>query len=297
MAFEVSKVAGRVLVADGGCSTQLLLRGVPADVMAETANVTHPAAVIDLARAYAEAGAQFVTTNTFGANRLNMKRREVPYSVTELNRRGAELAREGAKDRAWIAGSIGPSGKILAVREITEDELRPVFQEQAEGLAAGGADLIVLETFSELKEILLALRVVKDTTGLPVVASMSFDSGPQRTRTMMGAQAGECAAALEDAGADIIGCNCGHGIGTFLPIVVALRAATKRPLWVKPNAGMPDLEDGRPVWRQTPEEFGGFVPQLIEAGANVLGGCCGSGPEHIHRVAAIVKKSKGRSQK
>jgi 5-methyltetrahydrofolate--homocysteine methyltransferase len=121
---------------------------------------------------------------------------------------------------------------------------------------------------------------------------MSFDAGPQRTRTMMGAQAGECATALEDAGADIIGCNCGSGINHVLPAVVALRAATSLPLWVKPNAGLPELEDGRAVWKQTPEEFAGFVPQLLDAGANIIGGCCGSGPEHIRRVAKVVARHK-----
>jgi len=180
------------------------------------------------------------------------------------------------------------------VREATPEQLTPLFAEQAEALAAGGADAIVLETFSELAEILLALRAVKDATGLPVIASMSFDSGPQRTRTMMGAQAGECATALEDAGADVIGCNCGSGINYVLPAVVALRAATPLPLWVKPNAGMPELEDGRAVWKQTPEEFAAYVPQIVDAGANIIGGCCGSGPEHVLRVAAVVARAKKR---
>ena len=138
-----------------------------------------------------------------------------------------------------------------------------------------------------------ALRVVKDTAALPVIASMSFDSGPQRTRTMMGTPAEECAAALEDAGADVIGCNCGSGINHALPAVVALRAATALPLWVKPKAGLPELEDGRAVWKQTPEEFATYLPQILDAGANIVGGCCGSGPEHIQRVAALARRHKG----
>ncbi|HPM22343.1 MAG TPA: homocysteine S-methyltransferase family protein [Phycisphaerae bacterium] len=284
--------AGRT-VADGGWSTQLQMRGVPGDVMAETANVTHAEIVLELAQTYLDAGAQFITTNTFAANRFGVERRELTISVEELNRRGAELARAAVGERAaFVAGSMGPSGKIMAVREATPEQLTPVFVEQATALAAGGVDVIVLETFSELAEILLALRAVKDATGLPVIASMSFDAGPQRTRTMMGAQAGECATALEDAGADIIGCNCGSGINHVLPAVVALRAATSLPLWVKPNAGLPELEDGRAVWKQTPEEFAGFVPQLLDAGANIIGGCCGSGPEHIRRVAKVVARHK-----
>ena len=293
MTLDPQTLRTGVTVADGGWSTQLQMRGVPPDVMAETANLTHPATVSSLARAYLDAGARFITTNTFAANRLTVERRGVSHSVAEINRRGAELARQAVgTQEAWVVGSIGPSGKILAVREATGEELTPLFAEQAQALAEGGVDAILLETFSELAEVLLALRVVKDATGLPVIASMSFDSGPQRTRTMMGAHAGESAAALEDAGADVVGCNCGSGINHALPAVVALRAGTSLPLWVKPNAGLPELENDRAVWKQTPEDFAAQVPLLLDVGANIIGGCCGSGPEHIRRVAMVVARRK-----
>jgi len=194
-----------------------------------------------------------------------------------------------------VAGSIGPSGKILAVREVAEEQLATAFAEQATALADGGADVIVLETFSELAEILLALEAVGKATGLPVIASMSFDSGPQRTRTMMGAKAEDCASALEEAGADAVGCNCGAGVATILPTVVALRANTELPLWVKPNAGLPELEDGQVVYKQTPDEFGHHVPTLLDAGVNIIGGCCGTGPGHIKRVAALVESHKRKA--
>ena len=291
MRLDLATLTAGTTVADGGWSTRLQMRGLPTDVMAETANLTHPELIIELGRAYLDAGARFITTNTFAANRWNLTRRRVQASPAELNQRGAELAREAIGDRdALVAGSIGPSGKILAVRETTPEQLAPLFEEQARALAAGRADVIVLETFSETAELLLALKAVQDATGLPVIASMSFDSGPQRTRTMMGAKAEDCAAALEDAGAAVIGCNCGSGIEHILPAVVALRAHTSRPLWVKPNAGVPDLEDGHPVYRQTPEEFSAYVPPILEAGANIVGGCCGTGPEHIKRVAALVAR-------
>jgi methionine synthase I (cobalamin-dependent) len=295
MDFDREELTKKVWVADGGWSTLLQARGLPTDVMAETANITHPALVLDLARAYLDAGAAFITTNTFAANRINLERRQVPHDLVEINRCGAQLAREAVgTGQALVAGSIGPSGRILAVREATPEQLAPLFSEQAEALAAGGADVIVLETFSELAEVLLALRAVKDATGLPVIASMSFDSGPQRTRTMMGTQAGECATALEDAGADVVGCNCGSGINCVLPAVVALRAATTLPLWVKPNAGMPELEDGRAVWKQTPEDFAAHVPPILQARANIVGGCCGCGPEHIRRVATAIARDRRR---
>ncbi len=213
--------------------------------------------------------------------------------MAEVNRRGAALAREAVGGAAvCVAGSMGPSGKIVAVREIPAAQLATAFAEQARALADGGADVIVLETFSELAEILAALEIIQEATELPVIASMSFDSGPQRTRTTMGAEAGECAAALEAAGADVIGCNCGAGMEHILPAVVALRAATTRPLWVKPSAGLPDLEEGRAIYRQTPEEFAGYAPQVVEAGANIIGGCSGTGPEHIKRLASIVRRRR-----
>ncbi len=290
MTFDREALKQGLTVADGGWSTRLQMRGVPTDVMAEAANLTHPDLVKELARAYMEAGAQFVTTNTFAANRFNLERRGVDATVEQINERGAALNKEAVGDGALVAGSIGPSGKILAVQEVKPADLMPVFEAQAKGLAAGGADVIILETFSETAEILLALKVVKDATGLPVIASMSFDAGPQRTRTMMGAKAEDCAAALEDAGADVVGCNCGSGAEYMLPAVVALRAATALPLWVKPNAGMPELVEGQAVYRQTPEEFVAQVRPLVDAGANIVGGCCGTGPDHIRKLAGLAER-------
>ena len=293
MKLNAEKLRAGVTVADGGWSTQLWIRGVPSGGLSEMANLTHPDIVKALGREYVEAGARFLTTNTFSANRIALEKRRVETDVCELNQAGARLAREAVADRdVIVAGSIGPTGKILAVQEATEVELTHVFEEQVRALSDGGVDAILLETFSEIAEILLALKAAQSVSGLPVIASMSFDSGPQRTRTMMGARAEDCAAALDDAGAVVVGCNCGGGIGTILPAVVALRAATKLPLWVKPNAGLPELEDGRAVYKQIPEEFVKHVPSLLDAGANIVGGCCGSGPEHIRRVAVLIENRK-----
>ncbi|MGD8451058.1 MAG: homocysteine S-methyltransferase family protein [Phycisphaerae bacterium] len=290
MKFDGAALLDTVSVADGAWATQLRARGLPVGEAAESANLSHPEMVVELGREYLAAGARWLTTNTFGANRLALEARQRTADVTELNRRGAELARQAAQDEpsALVVGTIGPCARILAVGEVREDELRSAYEQQATALAAGGVDALLLETFSELAEILAVLRVVKEVTNLPVIASMSFDSGPQRTSTMMGAHAEDCAAALDDAGADVVGCNCGGGVNTVLPAVVALRAATQLPLWVKPSAGLPDVEDGQPVYTQTPEQFTAIVPTLIDAGANIIGGCCGTGPEHIRRLASIV---------
>jgi methionine synthase I (cobalamin-dependent) len=298
MSGKLDAYRDTVTVADGSCSTQLQARGVPTDVPAELANLTHPHLVEALARDYVACGARFVTTNTFSANRLIFERHGLEADLDEVNRLGAALVKKVAAEAgALAAGSMGPSGKILAVGEAKESELSEVFASQAAALAEGGADLIVLETFSELAEILLALEAAQKSSGLPVIASMSFDSGPQRTRTMMGARAEDCASALEEAGADAVGCNCGGGIATFLPIVVALRSNSNLPLWVKPNAGLPELVEGQVVYRQTPDEFGHHVLELLDAGANIIGGCCGSSPAHIKRVSALVESHKRKAKR
>ena len=289
MSGRLDTYCDAITVADGGWSTQLQVRGIPTDCPAELANLTHPHLVEGLARDYVAAGAKIITTNTFSANRFVFERHGLQSDLDHINRAGAECAKKAATDAdVLVAGSIGPSGKILVVHEAREADLIEAFAAQAKALAAGGADLIVLETFTELAEILLAVEAVRADVDLPIIASMSFDSGPQRTCTMMGARTEDCATALEEAGADAIGCNCGGGIATFLPAVVSLRANTKLPLWVKPNAGMPELVDSQVVYRQTPDEFGHYVPALLEAGVNILGGCCGTGPEHIKRIAALV---------
>lgn len=298
MSALLTAYADTVTVTDGSWSTQLATRGFPVGTPAELANTTQGHLVVELARDYLSAGAQVLTTNTFAANRLALARHKLKVDIAELNRLGAQLARQAASQihgplaEIPVAGVIGPSGRILAVKEAGEDELSAAFAEAARALAEGGATWIVLETFSELAEALLALRAVRSAVKLPVIVSLSFDSGPQRSRTMMNVEAGEAATALDQAGADALGCNCGAGVAQALPAVVALRAHSKLPLWVKPSAGLPELDEGRMIYSQTPDDFGEFVPNLLEAGANFVGGCCGAGPEHIRRIAALVQSRR-----
>jgi len=214
-----------------------------------------------------------------------------------VTREGARIARrvaDAAGTGVLVAGCIGPSGTILAAGECPRPQIAEAFAVQARILADEGADLLVLETFSELDEVLLALEAVRAVVQLPVVASMSFDSGPQRTQTAAGAEAAECAGRLTEAGADAIGCNCGAGVAHVLPAVVALRANTSRPVWCKPSVGLPDVQDGLPAYPQTPEEFVRPLPKVLEAGVNVLGGCCGTTPDHIAALAALVRRLAAR---
>lgn len=283
-----------VMVADGGWSTVLRAAGLPIGVAApEFMNRESPALVTALAERYLESGARLLTTNTFSANRIALARFKAADDAAELCRAGARIIRSAATQRgAVVAGCIGPTGKILAVDEISEADAARAFAEAAAALADGGSDLILLETFSELRELLVAVQAVRKAGNLPIIASLSFDSGPQRTRTLMGAEASQCAAALQDAGVAAIGSNCGAGPGAALPAVVALRAATRLPILARPNAGLPEVEDDRVVYRLTPEDFAKEMAPLIDAGANILGGCCGVTAAHIARLAGLVERRK-----
>lgn len=282
-------------VSDGGWSTQLWQRDYPHTLPAELANLTHAHLVTALAREYLGAGAQFLSTNTFLASPTAFARRGLREDAIAVCRAGARLAREAIGDGpAVVAGVIGPSGAIMTIGEVSNEQLAADFTAMATALIEGGAGMLVLETFSDLDELLLAIDALRPM-GVPLVASLSFDSGAQRTQTLMGHEAAACAGALETAGVAAVGTNCGAGIALALPAVVALRANCKLPIWVKPSAGVPDLEDGRPVYRHTPLEFGGFIPKLIEAGANIIGGCCGVGPEHIRRAASLAESHRRKN--
>lgn len=276
------------VVTDGAWGTQLQARGLAIGEFPDAWNLTHPERVGEVARAYVNAGSRVILTNTFGANRIRLAENSLSQRVVEINRRGVEISRAAAAGKAAVFASIGPVGRLLLNGEITPAEIESAFEEQAGALAQGGADALVVETMSDLEEAKLAVAAAR-TTGLPVVACMVFDSGKNLDRTMMGTTPEQAAQALTTAGAEVIGANCGQGIGGFLPICQRLRAATDRPIWMKPNAGLPQLVDGHAVYAGTPEDFAGQVTALIGAGANFIGGCCGTSPEFIsaicHRLA------------
>lgn len=281
-------IAAGPVVTDGAWGTQLQARGLAIGEFPDAWNLTHPERVSEVARAYVNAGSRVILTNTFGANRIRLSENSLADRVVEINRRGVEISRGAAAGKAAVFASIGPSGKLLLNGEVTANELQAAFEEQASAQALGGADALVVETMSDLEEAKLAVAAAR-TTGLPVVACMVFDSGKNLDRTMMGTTPEQAAQELSDAGADVIGANCGQGIGGFLPICQRLRAATDRPIWMKPNAGLPQLVEGRAVYAGTPEDFAGQVPALIAAGANFIGGCCGTSPDFVSAICRRLK--------
>jgi len=277
---------GPVLV-DGAWGTQLQAQGLATGDCPDQWNLLHPDRVEEVPRAYVAAGSRIVLTNTFRANRPALAGYDLAEEAVQINRAGAEISRRAAGQRAKVFASIGPSGKMLVTGEIDQGELKAAFAEQAQALADGGADGIVIETMAELDEAKLALAAAK-STGLPIVVSMCYDSGKDLDRTMMGVPPEQAAKALAEAGADVVGANCGQGIAGYVGICRRLSAATELPIWIKANAGIPEIVDGQVVYRTTPEKFASHGPALVAAGAKFIGGCCGTGPEFIAALARMM---------
>ncbi|UCD28389.1 MAG: homocysteine S-methyltransferase family protein [Planctomycetota bacterium] len=296
MKAKIEDYAGKVTVADGAWGTQLQKLGCPTGSCLEELNVSNPDLVEQVARSYVEAGAQIILTNTFQGNRIILAKHGSEGKVSQFNRAGAEISKRAAGDRARVFGTMGPSGKMVMSGEATEEELFEVFTEQAEAIAEGGADGLVAETMSELVEARAAVRAGK-TTGLLVVGCMTYDSGSDQTLTMMGVTPEQAAEELTAAGADMIGCNCGIGIDNYIKVAGKLRAVSDRPIWVKANAGMPEVVGDEIVYHMTPAEFADKVQELIAAGANVVGGCCGTSPEFIRAICDSLNAEEQKDNK
>ncbi|NLS93210.1 MAG: methionine synthase [Planctomycetaceae bacterium] len=281
-------IAEGPVLTDGAWGTQMQARGLAVGACPDEWNLSNPQAVEEVAKAYVDAGSRVIITNTFGATSFCLARHGLADKVVQINRAGAEISKRAAGDRAKVFASMGPSGVMLMMGDVTPDQLRDAFAVQAQALAEGGADALVIETMSDPAEARIAVEAAR-TTGLPVVACMVFDSGKDHDRTMMGTTPEEAARTLEEAGADCIGSNCGKGIEGFLPICRRLREATDRPLWIKANAGLPKVVAGETVYTQTPDGFASHVPGLLEAGASFVGGCCGTTPEFIRAVGTVLK--------
>lgn len=278
------------VVTDGAWGTQLQARGLPVGACPDEWNLTHPQWVEEVARAYVEAGSQVVLTNTFGANPVNLDRHGLADKTVAINRAGVEISQRAAAGRAHVFASVGSSGVMLMMSDITPQELKEAFSVQVRALAEAGAEALVIETMSDPAEALLALEAAKET-GLPVVACMTFDSGRDRDRTMMGTTPEEAAERLADAGADAVGANCGAGVEDYVKICQRLKAATDLPIWIKPNAGLPEVIYGETVYPVTPDQFAAYVPELVAAGATFIGGCCGTTPEFIRAICRVLGRA------
>jgi 5-methyltetrahydrofolate--homocysteine methyltransferase len=286
--------AGTVLLCDGAWGTELFRRGLMPGCPPDEWTLTHPEIVQDITREYLNAGAQVILTNTFGANRFRLEPHGLSQRVSEVNSRAASLAREVVTRDALLAGDIGPTARFLALGEVSAEELSQVFAEQARALADGGVDLIVVESMTDAEEMALAVAAAARETGLPVVASMTYNRTPRGYRTMMGDSPEACVRKAEQAGAAVIGANCGSGIEDYVPLAPILRGITSLPLWVKANAGVPQIVNGKVTYPLTAEQYASYVPALVDAGVNVIGGCCGTDPTFIREVGKAIAGTRGR---
>lgn len=286
--------AKKVLVSDGGWGSFLVAKGLKPGESPESWNLTNPDAVRDIARMYAEAGADIVLTNSFGGTRYKLEHYGLAEKVSEINQAAARLTRESIAAEKFVLASMGPTGKILMMGEVTEAELYEAFKEQAVALATGGADAITVETMTALDEAEVAVRAAKENTTLPVVASFTFDmKTPEGYRTMMGVSPEQMAEAMLAVGADVLGANCSLGSEEMITVIETLHAATSdTPLIVHPNAGRPvQQDDGSILYPETPACMAGNVKALIDAGASIIGGCCGTGPDHIRAIRKAVDEA------
>ncbi|HEY5513811.1 MAG TPA: bifunctional homocysteine S-methyltransferase/methylenetetrahydrofolate reductase [Geomonas sp.] len=279
----LERIRGEVLVGDGAIGTMLYAKGVSLEANFEHLNLVRPGLVLELHAEYLAAGAQVIETNSFGANFVKLSAIGLGGKVAEINRQGALIARRAALGHdAFVAGSIGPLGRGKG--DLTEGEARDCFRVQAAALAEGGVDLFILETFGELEELEWAVRAAKET-GLPVISSLAFGEG---SRLSGGIVAEDAALRLAAAGADLIGANCGAGPLELLATLKRIAAVTELPLAAYPNSGFPEYVDGRYIYRTTPDYFAGMAREMVAAGASLVGGCCGTTPEHIRAVAQAL---------
>jgi methionine synthase I (cobalamin-dependent) len=257
---------------------------LPAGIIPDTWNLTHPEQVEAVARAYVEAGSQVILTNSFRANAIAMHASSAA-DLDAINRAAVTISKKAAGARALVFASIGPAGKMLLSGEVSAEELTAAFSAQAQSLAAAGANALLIETMSDPNEARLAVRAAK-AKGLPVIASFAFDSGKNKDRTMMGATPEVVASAMAEAGADGVGANCGVGVEFAVPICQRLHAACDLPIWIKPNAGLPVMEGAAIHYATTAEYFASYFAALRDAGASFVGGCCGSTPDFVRALVA-----------
>ena len=282
----------KVLVSDGATGTNLQKVGLVGGIIPEGWVLEQPEKILNLESAFVEAGSDIILTCTFGGTKLRLRESPLGQRVEEINRRAAEIAREAANKRpgVLVAGSMGPTGLLIKpYGPATTEEVADTYEEQARGLVAGGADLLVIETMFAINEAQAALEGVRRVTDLPVVVSFSYDRG---TRSMMGTKPSDVVKAFKPLGVAAIGANCGTTLENMEIILKEyMSAASDVVYWIKPNAGLPELgENNEAVYKVTPQAMAEYAQKFVAAGARIVGGCCGSTPEHVAAIARAVQK-------
>jgi 5-methyltetrahydrofolate--homocysteine methyltransferase len=289
----LERLKTEILVSDGATGTELQARGLVIGDCTEEWNLARPDVVAAVHKDYYSAGADLVETNTLGANRVRLKTHNLEKRVQEINKKAVEIARGACPPGCYVAGSVGPTGEFLEpIGTATLDEMVEIFGEQVIGLVEGGADIIVVETMMAVDEASAAVTAAKKYSHLPVIATMTFEPGKAGFRTMMNVTPEQAVKTLADAGADVLGSNCGRGIDDMINIIREMRQYTSLPLLAQANAGLPQMVDGKAIYQETPEYIRPRVKQLLEAGANIIGGCCGTTPAHTKVVREEIDASE-----
>jgi 5-methyltetrahydrofolate--homocysteine methyltransferase len=282
---------GKVLVSDGATGTNLQQVGMERGKSAEDWVLENPQAIMDLETQFIEAGSDIILTCTFGATRLRLAASGLAYKVTEINQKAVALAKQAIAERdVLLAGSIGPTGSMLQpLGPLSVEDAQATFSEQAKLLVDGGVDLLVIETQFDLVEARAAIEAVRSLSDLPLVVSFSYDRGK---RTMMGVSAKSMLEMTSAFDVGVLGINCGRNLDENLAVLKELRSLSDKPIWFKPNAGLPEINaEGKTVYKVTPEMMGIAAREWILAGANIIGGCCGTSPAHLRQIALAARQA------
>ena len=281
----------KLLVSDGAWGTLLQAKGLQPGECPEEWNVSHPKEVQSVAAAYEKAGTDIVLSDTFGGSRPKLKKFGFESRVGTFNEAGARNSVAGAP-KCIVAASIGPTGEFLEpVGDMTEADMILAFEEQIRALHQGGVRALCIETMSAIDEAVCAVRAARQVDPqFDIIVTLTFELGQQGFRTMMGVSPGQAAQALDQAGADVVGANCGNGMERMIDITREMRAVTKKPILIHANAGMPQLVDGKTVFKETPADMAGRIQAVVKAGAQIVGGCCGTTPEHVAAIRKEIDK-------
>ncbi|MGB3092272.1 MAG: homocysteine S-methyltransferase family protein [Candidatus Zixiibacteriota bacterium] len=289
---------GEILVADGAMGTMLMEFGLKPGEPPESFNLTRPEVLEEIARLYIVAGADIIQTNTFGASPLRLALSSLDDKTEEINRNAVLAARKAAKDLAYVVASCGPSGKLLKPYGDTEhEEIYSSFERQMKALISAGVDAISIETMTDLTEVTLAIKAAKTVSpSTPVMAAMTFDPTPKGFYTVMGTGIEEAARGLKEAGADLIGSNCGNGIENMVKIAKEFKKYSRLPIVIQSNAGIPEMQGDKPAWPETPEFMAEKAKELVALRVSIIGGCCGTTPEHIRAIRKTVELQRRSAQ-
>ena len=288
--FAERLASGKPLVCDGATGTMLIGRGLEPGRPPESVTLSHPDVLEEIARLYADAGADILVANTFGGSPLRLAQYDLDGKTGEINRVAAEAVQRAGANRVYVAASCGPSGALLEPHgDTSAGTIAAGFREQLEHLFAVGLDCLIVETMVDLAEAKLAVQAAKQISPqTPVLATMTFDATPRGFFTVMGVSVEAAVSGLQEAGADVVGSNCGNGSESMLKIARAFRICTDLPLVIQPNAGLPEIKGGKTVYGETPEFMAARAGELIALGVSVIGGCCGTTPEHIKALRETV---------